>query len=53
MIKYGNEGNDRGSRDEVMHFMGERGSDGGMKGWRKGENKTTIFEMYKKNSLIE
>jgi len=28
MTKYGNDGNDRGSREEVMHFMREGGREG-------------------------
>jgi len=37
MTKYGNDSNDRGSREELMHFMREGG--------REREQNTSIFEM--------
>jgi hypothetical protein len=43
MTKYGNDGNDRGSREEVMHFMREGGRERERE--REREQNTSIFEM--------
>jgi len=56
MTKYGNVGNDRGSREEVMHFMREGGKEGEREREREREreNKTLLFlKCRKTQSWIE